>query len=61
MPSVLKLFEQIEYDEITIKVSAFFGQLVHKLSMVGDLHLKYKNEILKYYKALCVYKEPVAR
>ena len=61
MPSVLKLFEQIEYDEITIKVSAFFGQLVYKLSLIGELHMKYRHEILKYYKQLCTYKEPLTR
>lgn len=55
IPSVLKML-QSDHDEIVLRVSQFIGQLAHKLSQVGNLHLKYKEDILEFYKALCVHK-----
>lgn len=41
---------QSDHDEIVEKVSFMIGNLVFKLSKIDDLHLKYKDEFLEFYR-----------
>jgi hypothetical protein len=49
IPPLLKVL-QSDHDEIVEKVSFMIGNLVFKLSKVDDLHLKYKDEFLEFYR-----------
>lgn len=53
VPNLLRAF-RIEHnpDEITERMAKMVGRVVHKLSPL-NLHLKYKTEILTFYKAIC--------
>ena len=49
IPPLLKVL-QSDHDEIVEKVSFMIGNLVFKLSKIDDLHLKYKDEFLEFYR-----------
>jgi len=42
--------------EITERVAQIFGEVLHSLTKFG-LHLKYKEQVITYYKSLCSHKE----
>ena len=50
MPNVLKALNiKNNHDEIIARMACLIGKIVHKLSAF-DLHIKYKTEILTFYK-----------
>ena len=57
IPNFLRaLVIQKNHDEIVEKMARIIGRIVHKLSAY-DLHLKYKNQILSFYKAMVEHKD----
>ena len=52
MPNVLKaMIIKNNHDEIIARMACLIGKIVHKLSAF-DLHIKYKTEILTFYKQI---------
>ena len=58
IPNFLKaLIITNNHDEIIQRMAQIIGKVVHKLSAF-DLHLKYKEQILSFYKAMVEHRDP---
>lgn len=58
MPNVLKALNiKNNHDEIIARMACLIGKIVHKLSAF-DLHIKYKHEILTFYKQIIDHRDP---
>ncbi len=57
IPNFLKaLVIKSNHDEIIAKMAKLIGKIVHKLSAF-DLHIKYKTEIITFYKAIVEHRD----
>lgn len=54
IPPLLKLLSS-QHDEIVMRMSQILGQLAYKLQ-AKDLHEKYKDEFIEFFKSTCVHK-----
>lgn len=41
--------------EIVKKMAEIFGKIVYKMSLLG-IHLKYRKELIEYFKEICAHK-----
>lgn len=58
IPNFLKLLNtENQHDEVMIRVCEIIGPICDKLRNKEDLHLKYMQQILDFYRVACVHKQ----
>lgn len=61
IPSFLKLLNIENHDEVVERMSLIVGPIAFKLMTKDELHIKYQQNILEFYRATCVHKSDQCR